>query len=173
MYFHSGQSVLHSDHSVPNSWDVIKNWLDPSVPEVNIPPPPEPSFSIKCPEIAELPYYDRTPPPYFWNNLSKNHEKSSPSTNVNIDEFSNFISHCKNKWSARQKIIAFSSLKTLKFGNKTIFNKKKIPSFHSPNANSAVRHSKCITDTVTTWIKKEFVIGFSTTLLSKISILVP
>ena len=62
MYFHSGQSVLHSDHSVPNSWDVIKNWLDPSVPEVNIPPPPEPSFSIKCPEIDELPYYDRTPP---------------------------------------------------------------------------------------------------------------
>ena len=61
--------------------------------------------------------------------LSKNDEKSSPSTKVNIDEFSNFISHCKNKWSARQKIIAFRSLKTLKFGNKTIFKKNKFLHF--------------------------------------------
>ena len=99
------------------------------------------------------------PPPSFWNQFPKNLEKSSPSTKGNVDKFSNLISHCKNKWSARQKIIAFRSLKTLKFGNKTIFKKNQIPSFHSPNANSAFRHGKCITDTVASWIKKEYVIG--------------
>ena len=133
--------------------------MDPAIPVVNASPPPNPTFSIKNPEDAELTAYDRSPPLSFWNNFPTNPEKSTPSTKVNVVEFSNFISHCEKKWSARQKTIAYRSLKTLKFGNKTIFKKGKIPSFHSPNANSAFKHGKCITDTVASWIKKEYVIG--------------
>ena len=47
----------------------------------------------------------------------------------------------------------------LKIGNKTQFKKKISPSYNSPNAKSAYKYGKCITDTVSNWIKKEYVIG--------------
>ena len=84
---------------------------------------------------------------------------SQKTLQVNVDEFSNFISGCKHKWSARQKNIAFRSLKVLKIGNKTCFKKKIPPSFNSPNTKSAFKYGKCITNTVANWIKKEYVIG--------------
>ena len=72
--FYSGQIVLRSDHGAPDSWETIKNWMDPAIPVVNASPPPNPTFSIKNPEVAELTAYD--PLPYLFGTIFQPTQKN-------------------------------------------------------------------------------------------------
>ena len=158
-FSHSGIKILRSHHGVPDSWPQIRSWLDNSSPSVIISPPNQSIFSIKCPEIEVLSNYDKAPHSSFWNNFPKNVEKTSHSTCVNVQEFENLISTCKDKWSFQQKAIAKRSAKVLKLGNKTKFKNNLKPVFNSVNTKSAFTNGRCITDTIAVWIKKNYVIG--------------
>ena len=114
--------------------------------------------SLKNPEIPVLKSYEGSAEDDFWEKFPKRELPERATTRVNVERFRSPVDDVKCKMSATEVRRANKVLEYLSEGAGA-YQRGELPPLNSANSKTAYENGALLTDTIATWIKKEFVAG--------------
>jgi len=114
-------------------------------------------LNIKNPEIKILNSYNSKPDNEFWESFPNNYPKKTRCT-VKTSKLKSYIQKCWFNWTRSQRGVAKKALKRAQ-GKMEVPLNKNLGGLKTKNSKSAVENGVLMTDTIGSWIKKNFVAG--------------
>jgi hypothetical protein len=136
---------------LPNSWEVVSQWLEseyvPTYPELL----PVPVTEKKYPDIPRLNSYHGKAPSGFWKNFPSKPMPKGVTAKVKADVMEEQIKRFGDKFTSHQ----------IKRGNKLVhdlrngadaYQCRPLPPARIPNIPSAEEHGEMLTDKLASWV---------------------
>ena len=114
--------------------------------------------AFKCPEIPVLENYGVPPSENFWEKFPSNKLTTEVKTPVNVEKLVELVESVKSDFTCHQFFRAKKCIENFRKGA-SAFQKKNLPSVFCKNVPSAVKNGPLMTDTIGTWVKKDFAAG--------------
>jgi len=152
-----GDSLTRQDLGLPANWNIVHRWIDESrfIGESGqkILDP----LSVKNSEIVILDSYVKTPNKQFWNSFPKNYP-SKLRHSIKTKVLKSYVQKCWFLWTRSQRGIAKKALRRAE-GKERVPLKKILGGLKTKNSTSATENGVLMTDTIGSWVKKNFVAG--------------
>jgi len=142
---------------LPANWDSIHQWIDESQFIGVSGTQKSEQFNVKNPEITILKSYSIDPNAEFWESFPKNYPKKTQST-IKTAKLKKYIQHCWFQWTRSQRGVAKKALRRAE-GKMNVPLNKTLKGLKAKNSKSAIQNGVLMTDTIGSWIKKNFVAG--------------
>ena len=138
--------------------EVLSYWLNDEF-SAKIPGEfPVKTSDLKNPEIPILSDYSEGADEWFWEKFPKRELPDRATTKINIEKLKLRVEKAKPSMSASELKRAYKVISDLTFGADAC-QKSALPSMNTQNSWSAVDNGALLTDTIATWVIKEFVAG--------------
>ena len=113
---------------------------------------------IKNPEVMKLSSYEDAPPANFWDSFPSFDVPSEISQKIDVDALEDLVKSQEQFLTCYEISRAQTCCNNLRFGADS-FQKSYLPPCTVKNAKNSIIFGEQITDTIASWIKKEFVAG--------------
>jgi hypothetical protein len=113
---------------------------------------------FKNPEIPRLSDYKQEPSEQFWSSFPNNCNSGRVSTPINVKKLSELCSSVETFMTVQERLRASRTIVSLRKGAHS-YQKSYLKGCVCPNGDSAFQQGDTVTDTIATWVKKDFVCG--------------
>jgi len=142
---------------LPANWDTVHQWIDESRFTGASGPKNIEEMSVKNSEIKILDSYTETPNKNFWECFPKNYP-SKLRNSIKTKQLKTYVQKCWFLWTRSQRGIAKKALRRAEGKEKVPLN-KDLGGLKTKNSKSATENGVLMTDTIASWVKKNFVAG--------------
>jgi hypothetical protein len=149
----AGQPVVRRDLGLPESWSVIKEWIDDSRDVIFSEKKTREPWKKKNPNIPPLNGY-RTPPQESFGDSFPAHYPTDLKQTVKVDTLKKYIEKCWHDWTLPQKRTATKAVAFIEAKVPAPL-KEILPGLIEKNAPSAFENGEYMTDVLATWVKKD------------------
>jgi hypothetical protein len=140
-----------SELGLPNSWEVVSQWLEseyvPKYPELL----PVPATEKKYPDIPKLNSYHGTAPDGFWKKFPSKPVPKGVTAKVNADVMEEKIKRFGGKFTSHQIKRGYKLVQDLRNGADA-YQCRPLPPARIPNIPSAEEHGEMLTDKLASWV---------------------
>jgi hypothetical protein len=116
------------------------------------------SQNLLFPDIPKLNCYDSAPSDKFWDHFPSNTSGIKVSTPVNVSNLEEILGTFENQMTFDEKNRGKKVIFSLRKGANS-YQSSYLPSCFLKNADSAHVHGQVLTDTIVSWVAKDFVCG--------------
>jgi len=138
-------------------WARVKNWMSYRG-KIFSSPKKMPIIDLKNKEIDILKDYSIDPPKEFWNKFPKSELPLLAKSRVIVRDLENMLLTRKDRLSTSSYLRGLKTVENLKNGAGS-FQKANLPPCYVKNAKNTYVYGAATTDTVATWVKKDFASG--------------